>query len=112
MHTARPWGFPETLLSDTRMGVKAPGCCETTQGRFLWLGAIWGLGYCGIQMMERGSAPAKGPVGAWGDPSQPAQTPQLLWKCKQRGKDVSKSCSVNLISARLKDSWSEETCLL
>lgn len=61
--------------------------------------------------MERSCAPAKGPVSAWGDPSQPAQIPELLRKCKQRGKDVGKtsSCSVNLISARLKDSWSEET---
>lgn len=63
-------------------------------------------------MMQKGCVPAKGPVSAWGNPSQPAQTPELLWKCKQRGKDISKGCSVNSISARLKDSWSEETCLL
>lgn len=86
------------------MGVKSQGCCGGSQGGSCGLVPPEALGFCRIQMMGRGCVPAKGPVGAWDNPSPPDQTPELLWKCKEIGKDVSKSCSVNPISARLKDS--------
>lgn len=104
-HTVCPSGFPlNTLLSDTRDESEVSRLLWRQSGGFLWVGATGALGFCRIQMMGRGYVPAKGPVGAWDNPSPPDQTPELLWKCKESGKGVSKSCSVNPISARLKDS--------
>lgn len=120
------WGFqsagaPGTHSSSLRVpmkpswmtqgvGVKSPGCWQGSQGGSCGLVPSGALGFCRIQMMGKRCVPAKGPVSAWVTLSN-LPNPRAAVEM-QRGKDVSKGCSVNLISARLKDSWSEETCLL
>lgn len=105
-------GFPEALLSDPRGGSEVSRLLWNQSGEAPVAWCHLGSGILQDTDDGEGLCSSQGTCGCLGWPFPTCPNPPAAVKCKQRGKDVSKICSVNLISARLKNSWSEETCLL